>query len=47
MSKTVTITGRGIILPDDNIDTDRIIPSRFLKCVTFDNLGGDVLADDR
>ena len=33
------VTGRGVFVPGDDIDTDRIIPARFMKCITFDGLG--------
>ena len=41
------ISGTALIIQGEDIDTDRIIPARFLKCVSFDALGDQVFADDR
>lgn len=41
------VSGRGVFVPGADIDTDRIIPARFMKCVTFDGLGEYAFFDVR
>lgn len=41
------IESRAVVIPGNDIDTDRIIPARFMKCVTFDDLGQYAFYDAR
>ena len=47
LEKITQVSGRGVYVPGNDIDTDRIIPARFMKCVTFDGLGEFLFYDVR
>ena len=47
LEKISQLAGTGVYVPGDDVDTDRIIPARFMKCVTFDGLGEYAFYDER
>jgi len=47
LQKISQVAGTGVYVPGDDVDTDRIIPARFMKCVTFDGLGEFAFRDER
>ena len=47
LAKITQVTGRAVNVPGNDIDTDRIIPARFMKCVSFDGLGEFLFYDVR
>ncbi len=47
LAKITSVQGSAVHVPGDDIDTDRIIPARYLKCVTFDDLAGTHFYDVR
>jgi len=47
LAKITSIAGRALAVPGNDIDTDRIIPARFLKAITFDGLGEGLFYDAR
>lgn len=47
MQGVTTIEGRAIAIPNDDVDTDRIIPARFMRDVSFAGLEQYIFDDDR
>ena len=47
LAKITVVEGAAVHVPGNDIDTDRIIPARFMKCVTFDGLGEYLFYDVR
>ena len=47
LSPIAQVTGRGVVVAGDDIDTDRIIPARYMRCITFDGLGEYLFRDVR
>ena len=47
LEKISMVEGKGVYVPGNDIDTDRIIPARFMKCITFDGLGEYLFHDVR
>jgi 3-isopropylmalate/(R)-2-methylmalate dehydratase small subunit len=47
LEKITQVSGTAVYVPGSAIDTDRIIPARFMKCITFDGLGEYLFYDVR
>lgn len=47
LAPITSASGTAVLIAGTDIDTDRIIPARYLKCVTFDDLGAGLFYDER
>ncbi|KAB2637891.1 MAG: 3-isopropylmalate dehydratase small subunit, partial [Verrucomicrobia bacterium] len=47
LAPVTQVSGPAVYIPGADIDTDRIIPARFMKCITFDGLGEFAFYDVR
>ena len=47
LNKITEVIGKAVPVPGADMDTDRIIPARVLKCITFDELAGTMFYDER
>ena len=47
LSPITQVTGHAVVVAGDDIDTDRIIPARYMRCITFDGLGEYLFRDVR
>jgi 3-isopropylmalate/(R)-2-methylmalate dehydratase small subunit len=47
MAAITSVSGRGLPLRGDDLDTDRIMPARFLRAITFEGLENHLFEDDR
>lgn len=47
LRKIENVSARAVFVPGNDIDTDRIIPARFMVCVTFEGLGRYAFYDER
>ena len=46
-AEILAVSGRALVMPGDDIDTDRIMPARFLRAVTFEGLEAHLFEDER
>jgi 3-isopropylmalate/(R)-2-methylmalate dehydratase small subunit len=47
IEKITNVSGTALPMPGENVDTDRIIPARYLKAISFEGLEAHLFTDDR